>query len=259
MSGKTSMEPNIHEIFSKNTFVKIKPAFNIGMIIFSFVEKDANNVCQKSIDCFMRVADVALLAKKINEYRLYQAIDAEKKKGAQYPAAVWLSPLGGVPEKKAKERNLRTDGKAVSRHFKIAPGSRKYAVITAVEQAGDSDENGIIVPDKNDRNAKYIRVGVGSYDELMKMALMCEAAVTIYLQERLNGSTQTENEWKPDSNENPFVEEDKTPSLFANNSSKEVKSKVPAPAVEENPISTAANEDDVWAYTQSMAWDALPN
>lgn len=187
MGKKTATENNIHEVFAKNTFVKVKPAFEIGKVLFAFVEMDAQKKQKKTIDCYLNVSEAALLGKKITSFRMYQMIDAEKQKGAKYPEDVWKSPLGGVNEQEAKQRGLRTDGNAVSRIFSIAPGASQYgqyAVITARSQAGKTNkENGLIEPIK-DNNATVIRVAIGTHDELEELGIMLEAAANVYIQER---------------------------------------------------------------------------
>jgi len=184
MSSNQNTEPerNIIEFFNIKTFVKIKPAFNIGKIVFCFVEMNpTTKAAVTPIDCYMDIEDAALLAKKITTGRMYQLIEKERAKGEQYPAAIWQSTLGGVSEEKAKIKGLRTDGRAVSRYFTISPGSSKYAVITAITCAGDTNEKGLIVPDAKDKNKKAVRVAMASHDELEKLGIMLEAAVNAYM------------------------------------------------------------------------------
>lgn len=184
MSRKSSTENNIHAIHNLNTFLKVKPAFEINKILFSFVETEKNtNKKKNNIDCYMSVSAAALLARKITSFRIYQAITAEKQKGEQYPKDVWKSPLGGVNENDAKKRGLRNDGYAISRVFSIAPGSSKYAVITARSQAGKTDTNGLIVP-VADNNSITIRIALSSHDELEELGIMLEAAVNAYMAEQ---------------------------------------------------------------------------
>ncbi len=195
--NNNTTEYTIHEIYTKKSFVKVKQAFDIGKILFAFVEMNENTKTQtKSIDCYMDVADAALLAKKILDGRMYHRMMEEKKKGAQYPNDVWSSPLGGVGEDDAKKRKLRSDGKAVSRSFGLAPGSQQFAVFTAKQQAGHTDERGLIVPEPKDKDAVYIRVAVGSYDELEKLALMIEAATKVYMSYNVSKDMKAASEWR---------------------------------------------------------------
>lgn len=185
MAKKTDNERNIHECYNRTTFLKIKPAFAISKIAFSFVEFNDNETAEKrlkkSIDCYMTISEAGLLAKKITSGRTYGAIENERKKGAKYPEPVWKSPLGGVKEAQVKSMGLRTDGKAISRRFTIAPGSKKYAVLTATQCAGYTNEDGLIVPITDDPNKDIIRVALESWDEVEKIGIMLEAAVVAYM------------------------------------------------------------------------------
>jgi len=184
MRKKKDRENSIHEIFNKNTFVKVKPAFDISKIIFSFVQFHENNGewrREKSIECYLTIADAGLLAKKITSGRMYTSIEKERNTGKEYPDAVWKSPLGGVDEKRAAEQNLRSDGKAVSRRFTLAPGASKYGVLTATQCAGYTSKEGLIIPETNDENKVTIRVAVENWDEVEKLGIMLEAAVYAYM------------------------------------------------------------------------------
>lgn len=190
-------EHNIFELFNQNSFVKVKQAFEIDKILFSFVETDGSKKLTNNIDCYMSIPDAAMLAEKIMDGRVFKAIDAGKKKaaeqGKQYADDIWQSTLGGVSEETAKAKNLRNDGKAISRCFTIAPGSRKYAVITARQRAGSTDERGLIVPDVNDKGIS-IRVAVAGYDDLQKLAVMLRAAVNCYMQYSISADMRLANE-----------------------------------------------------------------
>ncbi len=117
----------IAELNTQNTFVKVKGnSFHIGKTLFSFVEFDAHTKkLQKSVDCYMGLEESLIFCQDVLSGKLPKMAAKEKAKGEQYPKAVWHSPLGGVNEQKAKERNLRSDGKAISRCFNIAPGAHR--------------------------------------------------------------------------------------------------------------------------------------
>lgn len=174
----------IHAVYNTNTFVKVKAVFNIGKVLFAFVEKNNAGNVVKSVDCFLEVSEAALLGKKITSFRMYHGIKAEKEKGEPYPKDVWKSPLGGVDEATARERNLRKDGKAISRMFSIAPGAPaygKYAVITARAQAAVTDtESGLIIP-VSDESPTVIRIAVENHDALEELGIMLEAVAPAYI------------------------------------------------------------------------------
>lgn len=174
-------EKNIIEFFNRKTFVKVKPAFQISKILFSFVEMDdSTKRVVTAIDCYMKIEDAALLARKITTARMYRLLEKERAKGQQYPNNVWQSVYGGVSEAEAKKRHMRSDGRAVSRYFAIAPGASKYAVMTCTTCAGDTNAQGLIVPDMQDKDKKVIRVALASHDEIEKLGIMLEATVNAY-------------------------------------------------------------------------------
>ena len=129
----------IAELNTLNTFVKVKGnSFDIGKTLFSFVEFDKNTKkFQKSVDCYMGLEESLIFCHDVLSGKLPKLAAKEKAKGEQYPKAVWFSPLGGVNEQKAKERKLRSDGKAISRSFNIAPGSKADFVVTVTQGAGE--------------------------------------------------------------------------------------------------------------------------
>ena len=149
------------------------------------------------------VAEAGLLAKKITSGRMYSAIENERRKGQKYPDAVWKSPLGGMKEAYVKAQGLRTDGKAISRRFTIAPGSKKYAVLTATQCAGYTDESGLIVPITDDPNKTIIRVALESWDKVEEMGIMLEAAVYAYM------IKQTQKAYTPPEPDESSTEENK--------------------------------------------------
>ena len=169
----------IAELNTKNTFVKVKGnSFHINKTQFSFVEFDAQTKkLQKSIDCYMGLEESLIFCQDVLSGKLPKMAAAEKAKGEQYPKPVWNSPLGGVNEQKAKERKLRTDGKAVSRSFTIAPGSRADFLVTAMQGAGNSMPNGIIVPDG--KPEVTIRVACTA-ENLKGLALSLKAHIEAY-------------------------------------------------------------------------------
>lgn len=166
------------EMYSSNTFLKIKAnLFKNEKVMFSFVDKSNPNSV-KSIDCFLTFGEALLLAEKAKSSLIKKCV-AEKSKGEQYPKESYTSPFGGINEEKCKQRNLRTDGKAISRLFKIGAGSRSEVIVTAELKAGHSDSNGLIVPEKG-KPELVIRVPM-QYKDLVIMSKLLEANITAYL------------------------------------------------------------------------------
>lgn len=138
------------EINARDTFIKIKgDYFNIGKVRLSFVQfdKEKNNTRVADIDVCMNFSEWAALSHDIIFGRIFKLAEQERAKGEKYPKAVYESPLGGINEANCMKRKLRADGKAISRRFSIAPGSRQPFVITAEQRPGKSDDRGLIVPE----------------------------------------------------------------------------------------------------------------
>lgn len=169
------------EINTLTTFLKAKScAFNIEKVRLDFVEFDkATNKLTSNIELYMGFGEALVLSQDILSGRISKLAVKEKAKGEKYPKAIWQSKLGGVNEENAKKRNLRTDGKAISRYFTIAPGSKAEFVITAEQKAGKSAPNGIITP-CDGKPEKLIRVAC-SGDDLKSFALLTKAHIEGYI------------------------------------------------------------------------------
>lgn len=178
---RTTLINEFAEINTKNTFMKAKAnTFGIGKVLFSFVKfNDATNKMEESMDVYMDMDDALLFANDVLSGRIPTLATAEKAKGAQYPKPVWQTRLGGVNEEKAKARGLRTDGKAISRLFNLAPGSRQPFVFTAEQRPGKSDEKGLIQPEYSGRPEIQIRVAC-SADDLKKLAIAIQSNINAY-------------------------------------------------------------------------------
>lgn len=135
-----------------------------------------------NIDIFMSFGDSLALANDILSGKICKLAQKSRKDAAEknlkYPADIYKSRLGGVAEEKAKERKLRTDGKAISRYFSIAPGSKFDFVFTAYQQAGKSADNGLIVPEGNPEI--IIRVGCNAPD-IKNFALLLQSHINGYI------------------------------------------------------------------------------
>lgn len=177
------LEDDISSFFSEKTFLKIKNnAFGIGMVYFFFGTMDEHKKLASSIECYLPIADALRLCDNIIFGKIRKKADAEKAKGEKYPQAIWDSGLGGVNEKKAKERKLRNDGRAVSRIFDLAPGSVKPYVFTATQRPGSSNEKGLIVPDYKCDKADILTIRVPVIDdaELENMAQKLKLEIYSY-------------------------------------------------------------------------------
>ena len=169
------------ELNGADNFVKLKAnSFGIGKVLFAFVKFD--KITKKKIsdmDVYMDMEDALLLANDILSGKLAKEAENERAKGAQYPGPIWKSPMGGVTEEKAKQRGLRTDGKAISRMFTLRPGSRQPFVFTAEQKPGSTNAQGLIIPDSGVRPEVQIRVA-SSNEDLKKLALAIQSNINAY-------------------------------------------------------------------------------
>lgn len=178
---RTALVNEFSEINTKNTFMKAKAnTFGIGKVLFSFVKFNENtNKMEESLDIYMDMDDALLFANDVLSGRIPTLAEHECAKGAQYPKAVWSTRLGGVNEEKAKARGLRTDGKAISRLFNLAPGSRQPFVFTAEQRPGKTDDKGLIQPEYSGRPEVQIRVAC-SADDLKRLAISIQSNINAY-------------------------------------------------------------------------------
>lgn len=176
--SKQNIEYSFFEMYSSNTFLKVKAnLFKSEKVMFSFVDK-SNPQNIRSIDCFLTFGEALLLAEAAKG-TLLKKCAAEKAKGNQYPAESYTSPFGGVNEVACKKRKLRNDGKALSRYFKIGAGSKSEIIFTAESRAGHSNDKGLIVPEKG-KAELTIRVPMG-YKDLLIMGKLIDANIMAYL------------------------------------------------------------------------------
>jgi hypothetical protein len=194
----------IYEVNGQGVFFKVKPALAIGKVVLSFVKYDkATNKSEGNIDIYLSTANALLLARDILSgkiYEMYKKNIEEVKNSGKYPKPVWTSPFGGVNEEDAKKRNLRSDGKAISRYFQITPGTKFPFLFVAKQGAGHTKDK-LIVPD----GKPEFQVAVPTtFDDIKKMALMIQvevqaATTALYLQNTPNSYGND------DSNKDDFV------------------------------------------------------
>ena len=179
--------PVEHEITSINnlsSFVKAKAnSFGIERLQLSFVNYDSETKkLSHSIDCFLKFDEALYICIMILQQQLARLNKKERERckqtGEKYCKAIFTSTLGGIHEEKVRRKNLRSDGKAISRHFTISPGLKQDYVITCLQGAGHSNEKGLIVPDGNPDIT--IRVACSSSD-LRKFALMIKSHIEGYI------------------------------------------------------------------------------
>ena len=170
------------------TFFKAKPdSFEIGKLLLSFVTFGTNGNKQiNKIDFFVDMKKEGLvLCQDILSGKLNKELELEKKNRlAKDPNSKYSQPIrvfqGGMSAEKAKEKGIRTDGKAQARILKISSGTAFPIVFSCEEGPGRETPEGLIVPTYNGKPDTVIRVGIQN-DDLKSFALSVQAHYTAFL------------------------------------------------------------------------------
>ncbi len=145
---KTEEKNLLAAYYGKKAFLKIKQCLEIDKIQFSFVEKDD---AKNHIDCYMEAVEFgAILMQGIKNASLLKALYDEKKKGDQYPKAVFTSPIGG--------NATGNKGKPVSRYFTISPASSGEVLFTAYSFPAEKSPTGAFIKVKDSKPIITLRV-----------------------------------------------------------------------------------------------------
>lgn len=140
--NKNDNDGLIAAFYGTKGFVKIKEAWNIGKIIFSFVQTDKDGKAERFVDYYMSIERAGCLARDILFGTLQRRAEEAVKKD---PNTVLFMDQGGKPEGQAN----RSDGRALARVFTIIPAKAKGCPVCFRLEAGagHSNQQGLIVPD----------------------------------------------------------------------------------------------------------------
>jgi len=188
----------IFELDTDKTFCKFKGnALDINKVLCAFVEFDSfSKKLKQSMDVYWDIPEALCFCHDVLSGKIPMLASKEKQRcsttGEKYPKEVYSTPLGGVSEKKCQERNLRNDGKAISRLFTVSPGSKADYVITAIQRAGHTDEKKkkLIVPE----GAPEVLIRVAfSERQLKALALTIQSHINAFYSARYanNGFART--------------------------------------------------------------------
>ena len=171
-------EPEVlHRMDGRNVILKVKQSLDIGKMQFSFVQYGADHHATSNIDCYLSAEDFGLLMENIRSMQLQKAIAKEKanaeKEGRKYPNAIYQSPLGGSMH----------NGRPVSRHFTIGPGSSAEVLFTAIQSDAEKSATGAFIPKAG--NSTTIRVSA-KYHDLALMAYKWQWLEKDYMTKRYN-------------------------------------------------------------------------
>lgn len=152
MKEDKSSRLQVQKFDAASTFVEVMiDSLSIDKVCINFVSYNKSGAVgdrmSGSIHFYLSVSEAWALGQRIINGRLARArkvsVDKAAAEGSKYPADIY-SRMGGTPAARAK----RKDGKALSRTFKIAPGTKYPWVLSAECGPGTPGPNGLlIVPD----------------------------------------------------------------------------------------------------------------
>ena len=179
------------EMYSSKAFVKVKAnAFSINKLQMDFV----NTENKRSIIIYIEIYKAITLANDILSGRINKLVEKESqtaKSENRFPKPVW-NDFGGISAKKAKERKIRSDGKAVSRSFAITSGTKVPIIFQSIQGEGREAESGAITPVYS-RDDEKIIIPLYTQD-LKSFALAVKSEWEAYLSgSYINGCFSSEN------------------------------------------------------------------
>lgn len=166
----------IYDQYGYNGFVKVKAAWDLKKVLFSFVNKSSEN--KDNIDCYMRCGRIWALVEDFDkgeiDKKLRASIKNMEENNSDYAESVWESTYGGREDKR---------GNCFSRYFTIAPGMKgknghyNYAVMTAFEKPAVKNRLGGYEPKKGAKATLIIRVPFTQREDFREMITEIRFAV----------------------------------------------------------------------------------
>lgn len=157
---RTKFPTQVYRVDGKNCFLEVLcDALSIDKVSLNFVyydkDKPAGQREQGKVKIYMEIFQAATLSGDILSGRIAGLAEKSKKdavkEGEKYPKPVFTL-LGGTAAKNTP------NNQAVSRQFRLSPGSVKPYVVEAISGPGVEQPNGLITP--NGKPEVAIRVGL---------------------------------------------------------------------------------------------------
>jgi len=182
---KTKDEKQIIKMDDKNYFMEaMNYSFGIGKVQLNFVEYDLSKSegerIKQQVNLYIDIDKFLVLANDVLSGKIAKLADEEKAKGNQYCNPVYID-MGGVSAKTLESRaQARTDGKSLSRQFKIVPGNKVPFMLIGECGAGEENETGLIVPKYGAKPERVVRIPMQAKD-LKRFVLIVVANIQAHL------------------------------------------------------------------------------
>lgn len=146
--ARTKFPTQVYRVDGKNCFLEVLcDALSIDKVSLNFVSYDKNQPSgqreQGKVKIYMEIFQAAAFSGDILSGRIAGLAEISKKNaakaGEKYPKSVY-SLLGGTAAKNTLNHQ------AISRQFKLSPGSVKPYVMEAISGPGVEQQNGLITP-----------------------------------------------------------------------------------------------------------------
>ncbi len=173
MKDRTQNRTQIIRQDAKGCFVEsLNDSFAIGRVHLFFASYDVNKPegqrYTSNVAIYLPIAEVLELCRQLNSGELKARMWEEKKKTTKEPL---YQCLGGTPAKRMQ--TPRSDGKSLSRTFKITVGDRCDIRLIAASGPGEEDAKGLIVPKFGDKPENLVIVSM-TFEGLSQLLLVSE-------------------------------------------------------------------------------------
>lgn len=181
-------DTTIMSFYNKSSFLKVKSdGFSIDRLKLSFGNFDENKKLISNIDFWLDFAkgDAYVFLQDIISGKLYAEMEEEEKKRLkENPQNKYSQPVrkfqGGHSAKKAKEKEIRSDGAAHAKVLTIQKGLKYPVLFTMEEGPGRETQEGLIVPTYGRNPENKIQVTL-TWDNIKALALAAQAHHNAYL------------------------------------------------------------------------------
>lgn len=179
-------ERNQHQIIrkdAKNCFVEsLSDSFGIGKAHLTFatydVKRPEGSRQTNIINIYIDIPELLELCRKLSCGELRYILQKKKEAKDPKPIQEWLG--GTSADKLAHYSKPRPDGKSLSRVAKLVAGQKVDFLFIADSGPGETDENGLIVPQFGKNPENHVSVAM-TWDGLSELLLMTKTHYEAWL------------------------------------------------------------------------------